>query len=842
MQYNLDATPYESLMLGLFTTLRCKHNIEGCPTDRYEYNEVVAGWSRDGFYFSKAPAAQREPLLSLDKRWPSWRHGDVQSVGGGVLIVGELLYIYASGSNGKGCNESSTIHAPATAAAPEPGQPLPPPSSQCRNVSSTGLAVLRRDGFASITSKNGNQTAVLTTRPVSFRGDRRYLFVNADLAQAAATLVAEVLWANGSVIRELSAARFHTLAKVNSTRISAMWEAADLSAVRAGDSSRPAVRFRFTLSNGARLYAFWTATTKCGASTGFVAAGGPEFQGETDRQGSCHRLKLDDVAAAAVAIGSSRPPLPPPPLPGRVCNVLGAEFGAKGDNSSEDTDAVRRALRSCAGGGGTVLLPAGHTFLLRPLELPSHTTLRVEGNIAGWRDIATWPNSTTKRCPVTPYQTPRAQVRTVPQKEDLLWSSNGSGVTISGGGTIDGAGWQWWPMMARHPTGDARGYWHSCRPSLVAFGRRAPHYDSGVSDVRVEGVTLKDSPFWTFSGRGLLRAVISNVHVTTTGCGYGEAPNTDGFNIQGQDILIEHSTVRNGDDCVPIFPPTRNVTVRNITCECGNGLVPCIWPSMSIPGEGGIIRDVLFDGAKFTRTSQAVVIKSLPSFIGAAINISYKNFVLVDVGTAVMINVFNQGDSDLALGLDLLPTASSVSIENVSGTAKAAGKIECGPGAATCHGIVMRDVRLNITTKADAFYRCSHAGNVSSQRCTPKPCTGSPAVANGCDRDSARGPFVPWVRAVNQSNSYGKVSVTGSAGAPLLGVFPTEADCQKACTENANCTQYTWVSMIPNDPVWTHHCYARCDTNWTLTSVIGVISARRVLPSQLSVKTDRQIP
>jgi hypothetical protein len=90
---------------------------------------------------------------------------------------------------------------------------------------------------------------------------------------------------------------------------------------------------------------------------------------------------------------------------------------------------------------------------------------------------------------------------------------------------------------------------------------------------------------------------------------------------------------------VPIFPPTRNVTVRNISCECGNGLVPCIWPSMSIPGEGGSIKDVLFDGASFNHTSQAVAIKSLPSFVGTASNITYKNFVLHHTRMAVMINV-----------------------------------------------------------------------------------------------------------------------------------------------------------------------------------------------------------
>jgi hypothetical protein len=134
-------------MLGFFTTLRSKHKMKGCATDRYEHNEVYAGWSRDGFHFAKAALAQRRPLLSLSEHWPSWRHGDVQSVGGGMLVVGDLLHIYGSGSNGKACNKAPGSSAAAAAAAA-----LPKPKDACRNVSSTGRAVLRRDGFASITT------------------------------------------------------------------------------------------------------------------------------------------------------------------------------------------------------------------------------------------------------------------------------------------------------------------------------------------------------------------------------------------------------------------------------------------------------------------------------------------------------------------------------------------------------------------------------------------------------------------------------------------------------------------------------------------------------------------
>ena len=78
---------------------------------------------------------------------------------------------------------------------------------------------------------------------------------------------------------------------------------------------------------------------------------------------------------------------PAPPLPPwatrspttKVCNVLLPPYSAKGDNATEDTAAVRSALAACS--GGIVLLPAGKVFLLRPIELPSHTELRIEGDI-----------------------------------------------------------------------------------------------------------------------------------------------------------------------------------------------------------------------------------------------------------------------------------------------------------------------------------------------------------------------------------------------------------------------------------------------------------------------------
>ena len=74
---------------------------------------------------------------------------------------------------------------------------------------------------------------------------------------------------------------------------------------------------------------------------------------------------------------------------GMLCDVTSAPFNAIGDNRTDDTAAIQRAIDLCGdradGKGGTVLLPAGHNFVtgalwLRPVTSPhplSHLSLRV---------------------------------------------------------------------------------------------------------------------------------------------------------------------------------------------------------------------------------------------------------------------------------------------------------------------------------------------------------------------------------------------------------------------------------------------------------------------------------
>jgi hypothetical protein len=238
--YNLDAVGYESLMLGFFSIW------PGDKGDRPKPCYVCLGFSRDGFHWYRP---DHRPFMGVSENYGDWNWGNVQSAGGGCLIVGNKLYFYVSGRAGR------------------------KDGKKVDGVCSTGLATLRRDGFASMDAAEGG--GMLTTRPVRFSG--KYLFVN--VAAKEGELRAEVLDTNGKVITPFSKENCVPV-HADATLHGVTWKGApDLSAL-----ANKSVRLRFHLKKG-ELYAFWVSDDQSGASHGYVAAGGPGFTGMTDTVG-----------------------------------------------------------------------------------------------------------------------------------------------------------------------------------------------------------------------------------------------------------------------------------------------------------------------------------------------------------------------------------------------------------------------------------------------------------------------------------------------------------------------------------------------------------------------------
>lgn len=238
--YNLDAAPYESLMLGFYSVWTGPDNTTVRRTGSQKRCDILIAFSRDGFHWDRA---NRNWFIPASWKRGTWNFGNIQSAGGGCLVVGDKLYFYVSGR----------------AVDPTGGH------GNC----TTGLATLRRDGFASMDA--GEEAGTLTTLPVIFKGNR--LFVNVDCPKG--ELKAEVLDEAGKTIEPFTLQACKAVS-CDKTLTEITWKEGDLSSL----AGKP-VRFRFTLSNG-KLYAFWVTPSKSGASNGYVAAGGPGLAGSRD--------------------------------------------------------------------------------------------------------------------------------------------------------------------------------------------------------------------------------------------------------------------------------------------------------------------------------------------------------------------------------------------------------------------------------------------------------------------------------------------------------------------------------------------------------------------------------
>ena len=148
--YNLDCTPYESMMLGLFS-VHAQTRENGASENRTDkVNQIFLGFSYDGWYFHRpvdpatgkhVPTCPVVPALgtAADPNNRSWAGSNVQSVVGSPLIVGpadnEQLYFYASG---RGLSYSTKF---------------------C-----LGMRYMRRDGFCSMDA--GSTEGTVVTHPV----------------------------------------------------------------------------------------------------------------------------------------------------------------------------------------------------------------------------------------------------------------------------------------------------------------------------------------------------------------------------------------------------------------------------------------------------------------------------------------------------------------------------------------------------------------------------------------------------------------------------------------------------------------------------------------------------
>lgn len=264
--YNLDAVAYESIMLGFFQIHYGPKNSICAKTGIPKFTGLNFAYSRDGFHWHRP---DRNIAINSSHTAGAWDRGYVQSLGNICVVRGDKLWFYYIGFSG---NEKLKMG--------EGGiNDLEPSGMHAGGA--TGVATLRRDGFASMNA--GASGGELLTRQVRFSGAR--LFINAIAAPGSGGVAAELCEPNGRPVEPFTFANCEPFAG-DSTLAEIRWKtpvgagAGDLSAL-AGKN----MRIRFKLAAGAKLFSFWVSRDETGRSDGYLAGGGPGYTGLVDTVG-----------------------------------------------------------------------------------------------------------------------------------------------------------------------------------------------------------------------------------------------------------------------------------------------------------------------------------------------------------------------------------------------------------------------------------------------------------------------------------------------------------------------------------------------------------------------------
>jgi len=307
----------------------------------------------------------------------------------------------------------------------------------------------------------------------------------------------------------------------------------------------------------------------------------------------------------------------------KIFNIT--DYGAVNDPNISSTDAFVHAIADCRkAGGGIVEVPAGH-FLTGPIDMVDNMTLRVDSNA------------------VVLFETNRSEYPDIKSRWEgltengphpFIFANGLHHIAIVGSGTFDGQGAIWWANMDRGELGNAR----PNRP----IRRRPPLLQiKDCKDVRIDGPTFLNSPFWNVHLLYSENVEVSNCHMIAP----ANSPLTDGLNSDScRHVLVHDCYADVGDDGFGIKSgrdeegrkmnrPAEDITYQR--CHVLHAHSVCAIGSE----ESGGVRHIRFLDCTGDGTENGIRLKTMRGRGGVVEDVVVSNFQLHNVRNAIILSM-----------------------------------------------------------------------------------------------------------------------------------------------------------------------------------------------------------
>ena len=277
---------------------------------------------------------------------------------------------------------------------------------------------------------------------------------------------------------------------------------------------------------------------------------------------------------------------------GTDCSVIDAPYSAKGDGKTVTTEAIQKALddSSC----GRVVIPKPGVFLTFGLRLTrSNMELHIEkgATLLVSNDRKSWPG-----------------------QSNIIDANNVNNIAITGGGTIDGQGLEWWQHR------------DDFRPHMVQF--------TNVQHALLTETLYLNSPnhvLELFCDYCELAYVKVLAPPSTGDCEKENlcSHNTDAVDVHGTPFYIHNVNFTTGDDNVAVH--ANNTLVENSYFGSGHGA--------SIGSLcGDYLTNITFRNISFHETTTGARIKTDANCTGHVSYVEYKDLTMHDVRQAISVS------------------------------------------------------------------------------------------------------------------------------------------------------------------------------------------------------------